>query len=88
MSNASLSFSDVVNEQQQVQDYYLLQSVTRESQSRKALTVAVCWPCSTLSLAGAIEAADAGLIQPLLVGGEHELSELAKSAVSTSAPMK
>jgi phosphate acetyltransferase len=79
MSNVSLSLSDAANEQQQVQNHYLLDAVTRESQSRKALTVAVCWPCSALSLAGAIEAADAGLIHPLLVGSALELSKLATS---------
>lgn len=78
MSNASLSLPDVVKEQQGVQDHYLLQALTLESRSRKALSVAVCWPCSTVSLAGAIEAADAGLIHPLLVGPEGELSRIAK----------
>lgn len=79
MSKATLSLPEVANGGQLVQDHYLLQEVVRKSQSREALPVAVCWPCSTLSLAGAIEAADAGLIQPLLVGSEHELSKVAKS---------
>jgi len=78
MSNASLSLPNGVKEQQGVQDHYLLQALTLESRSRKALSVAVCWPCSTVSLAGAIEAADAGLIHPLLVGPEGELSRIAK----------
>ena len=79
MSKAALSLPDATNGGQPVQDHYLLQKLVLGSQSRKALSVAVCWPCSALSLAGAIEAADAGLIHPLLVGSEHELSKVAKS---------
>ena len=79
MSNASLSIPQVVKGQQQIQDHYLLQELTSGSQRREALPVAVCWPCSTVSLAGAIEAAEAGLIHPLLVGREKELSEIADS---------
>jgi phosphate acetyltransferase len=44
---------------------------------RAPIPVAVCWPCSEVSLAGAVEAAEAGLIKPKLVGPERELLAIA-----------
>ena len=40
--------------------------------------MAVCWPHSTVALAGAIEAAEAGLIDPILVGDATEIAAIAK----------
>jgi phosphate acetyltransferase len=49
----------------------------RECQKREPIPVAVCWPCSEVSLAGAVEAAEAGLIKPKLVGPEREIRAIA-----------
>jgi phosphate acetyltransferase len=49
----------------------------RRCQERGPIPVAVCWPCSAISLAGAIEAAKAGLIQPKLVGPKREIMAIA-----------
>jgi phosphate acetyltransferase len=57
----------------------LFETLIRECQSREAFPVAVCWPCSAVSFAGAMEAASAGIIHPLLVGPERELASMAKS---------
>lgn len=42
-----------------------------------AIPVAVCWPCSAVSLAGALEATQARLIEPILVGPERQIRDLA-----------
>lgn len=49
----------------------------RACQHRKAIPVAVCWPCSAVSLAGVVAATVGGLIQPVLVGPEHEMRQIA-----------
>jgi phosphate acetyltransferase len=49
----------------------------REYQEREPIPVAVCWPCSEVSLAGAIEAAQAKLIKPKLVGPWREIRAIA-----------
>ena len=64
----------------------LFGSLIRACQCRKAVPVAVCWPCNAVSLAGAVDAASNGLIQPVLVGPEHEMREIAaREAVDISA---
>ncbi len=50
----------------------------QECQKREPIPVAVCWPCSEVSLAGAVGAAEAGLIRPHLVGPEYEMLRLAE----------
>jgi len=57
----------------------LLSSLVREHPVQKLLSTAVCWPCSAVALAGAVEAAEAGLIDPILVGSKKELLEIASS---------
>jgi len=49
----------------------LFTMIIKECQKREPIPVAVCWPCSDVSLAGAVEAAEAGLILPHLVGPER-----------------
>lgn len=44
-----------------------------------ALDVAVCWPVTDVSFAGAVEGAQAGLIRPILVGPQERLRHLAAS---------
>jgi len=41
---------------------------------------AVAYPCEATALTGAVEAAEAGLIQPILVGPAHQIREVAKRA--------
>ncbi len=43
------------------------------------LTTAVAHPCDESSLRGAVEAAEAGLIKPILVGPQNKIKSLAKS---------
>ena len=47
------------------------------AQRLQRLAVAVCWPCTDVSLSGAVEAAEAGIIEPLLVGRRDEIEEAA-----------
>lgn len=57
----------------------LFDALIRQCQEQEPIPVAVCWPCSDVSLLGALEAAVARLIQPRLVGSEREIRELANS---------
>jgi phosphate acetyltransferase len=57
--------------------HFLFDRLVSHCASREPFVVAVCWPCSTVSMAGAIEAAQAGIIHPLFVGPPGELSSLA-----------
>jgi len=59
--------------------HVLFEHLISSCENKKAFPVAVCWPCSAVSLAGAMEAARAGIIHPLLVGPERELSAIARS---------
>jgi len=58
--------------------FYLLHSLLKTRAEHPAIPVAVCWPHSTVSLAGAVEAAEAGLIDPILVGDATEIAAIAK----------
>jgi phosphate acetyltransferase len=59
--------------------HFLFERLIQHCESREAFPVAVCWPCSAVSLAGAMEAAKAGIIHPILVGPELELNAIAAS---------
>ena len=54
----------------------LFASLIRKGQTREPITVAVCWPCSNVSLLGAVEAASAGLIHPKYVGPGSEIRRI------------
>ncbi|HEV2679388.1 MAG TPA: bifunctional enoyl-CoA hydratase/phosphate acetyltransferase [Rhodanobacter sp.] len=56
-----------------------LDALIAQCQRREPISVAVCWPSSTVSVAGAMEAAQAGLIDPVFVGSSKELSKIARS---------
>ncbi len=58
----------------------------RECQSHQPIPVAVCWPCSHVALAGAVEAAEAGLIQPQLVGPVREIQTIAATSGLSLSP--
>ncbi len=51
-----------------------------QCQNQDPIPVAVCWPCSEVSLAGAVKAAEEGLIHPLLVGSAREIRAIADSS--------
>jgi phosphate acetyltransferase len=55
---------------------------------RDPLPTAVVHPCSEDALAGAVEAANAGLIDPILVGPEEQIRELATKAKLDVGPYK
>ena len=61
------------------QTHYVLEDLIQASQARPAFPVAVAWPLSAVSFAGAVEAAEAGIIRPLFVGPERELAAIAAS---------
>lgn len=52
----------------------------KKAQEYTPLKVAVVHPVDSLSLAGAIEAARAGIIEPILVGPEHKIRKTAEDA--------
>ena len=43
------------------------------------LATAVAYPCDETSLKGAVEAAEAGLIKPILVGPKEKISDVAQT---------
>jgi phosphate acetyltransferase len=49
------------------------------AQQKGALTVAVAHPCDETSLRGAVEAAEAGLIEPILLGPKAKIESVAKA---------
>jgi phosphate acetyltransferase len=49
------------------------------AQKRKAAVTVVAHPCDETSLRGAVEAAELGLIEPVLVGPAKKISEVAKA---------
>jgi phosphate acetyltransferase len=53
-------------------------ALIRRAQLLERLRVAVCWPCTDVALSGAVEAAEAGIIEPLLVGPARELKLIAE----------
>jgi phosphate acetyltransferase len=62
-----------------VNDHFLFERLIARCEGREPIPVAVCWPCSDVSLEGALEAARAGIIHPLLVGPLRELTSIAAS---------
>lgn len=55
----------------------LADNFVSKCQSLEKITVAVTYPCSDDSLTGPIEAAELGLIQPILIGPQNKIKELA-----------
>src|SRR3954447_19296561 len=46
----------------------------------EAVSTSVAYPCEVVALTGAIEAAEAGLIKPILVGPAEKIREIARQA--------
>lgn len=58
-------------------DYHVFHKFLERCKNLPAITTAVVWPQSDVALAGAIEAAEAKLIEPILIGDEAEIRSLA-----------
>ncbi|HWE84228.1 MAG TPA: bifunctional enoyl-CoA hydratase/phosphate acetyltransferase [Terracidiphilus sp.] len=58
-------------------DYHVFHNFLERCETLPAITTAVVWPQSDVALRGAVEAAQAGLIEPTLIGEESEIKELA-----------
>ncbi len=58
-------------------DYHVFHKFLERCKSLPAITTAVVWPLSDVALRGAVEAAEAGLIEPTLIGDEASMRALA-----------
>ncbi len=61
-------------------DEHLLDGLVEECRGLKPMVTGVVHPCSAGALAGAVEAADDGLILPVLFGPEQEIRSMAEKA--------
>ncbi|ACO33661.1 MULTISPECIES: bifunctional enoyl-CoA hydratase/phosphate acetyltransferase [Acidobacterium] len=58
----------------------VLDALMEDEARRSPLPTAVCWPCSAFALAGALDAAEAGVIEPILVAPAQLLAKVAEEA--------
>ncbi len=58
----------------------VLDALMEDEARRPPMPTAVCWPCSAFALAGALDAAEAGVIEPILVGATAMLQKVAEDA--------
>lgn len=58
----------------------VIEALMEENGKHRAIPTAICWPCSTSALVGAIDAAEAGVIEPIFVGPARVLTALAEEA--------
>jgi len=72
--------SSLVDGTEDLQSCGLFASLISKCASFPAIPTAVCWPCSAVSLAGAVEGASAGIIAPILVGPRDELLSIASGS--------
>lgn len=61
-----------------VQRHDRYRTLIERCSKRGAISVAVAHPCEETALKGAIEAAEAGLIVPILIGPQHKILQLAE----------
>ena len=59
-------------------DFHVFHKFLARCKDLPAITTAVCWPLSDVALRGAVEAAEAGIIRPTLVGDAAGIMALAK----------
>jgi phosphate acetyltransferase len=59
-------------------DYHVFHQFIERCEKLPSILTAVCWPLSDVALAGATEAAEAKIIEPILVGPADALKALAK----------
>ena len=58
-------------------DFHVFHQFLERCKNLPAITTAVVWPMSEVALRGAVEAAQAGLIEPTLIGDGRQMKELA-----------
>jgi phosphotransacetylase len=58
-------------------DYHVFDKFIERCKNLPAISTAVCWPMSDVALRGTVEAAEAGLIKPTLIGDAVEMKALA-----------
>jgi phosphotransacetylase len=58
-------------------DYHVFHNFIERCKSLPAISTAVVWPLSDVAMKGTVEAAEAGLIEPTLIGDEAEMKALA-----------
>lgn len=58
-------------------DYHVFHKFIDRCKGLPAITTAVVWPMTDVALCGAVEAATAGLIEPILIGPDAEIKALA-----------
>ena len=59
-------------------DYHVFHGFIERCKGLPAIVTAVVWPLSDVALRGAVEAAQEGLIEPLLIGDEKAMKKLAR----------
>src|SRR5262249_43985756 len=62
------------------------ENLLRRCQALEPVTAAVAHPCEETALAGAVEAAEARLILPILVGPKQKIRDIAKKAALNIDP--
>lgn len=62
------------------ENHHVFEHLIGKCKELEAISTAVVFPLSDVALLGAVEAADKGLIDPILVGPESELEALAKGS--------
>jgi len=58
--------------------HHVFENLIARCTDLKPVSVAVCYPCDEVSLRGPVEAAEAGLIDPILVGPKAKIEAVAK----------
>jgi phosphate acetyltransferase len=58
-------------------DFHVFHQFLDRCEDLPAIATSVCWPLSEVALRGAVEAAEAGIIEPALIGPEAALKALA-----------
>ena len=69
-------------------DYHVFHQFIERCRLLPAMTTAVAWPLSDVALRGAVEAAEANLIKPTLVGPESQIRALAAKIGVDVSPYK
>jgi phosphotransacetylase len=59
-----------------------------QARAQGVVPAAVIYPCSSEALKGALEAAEAGLVEPLLVGPKSEIQRIADAAVNVAPKLR
>ena len=75
----SVTYSDVVPPQLTLRRGDAFVRLLRACEKVPAVSCAIAHPCDRDSLLGPIEAAERGIIQPVLVGPEHRIREVARA---------